>query len=802
MVIDGIGGVKRVGDASQVNTSTFRDQYAPLVVVLSDGRYVVLWNDRSGSGVWENGTDLKAQIFNTDGTKYGGEISVNSTVRGDQQYPSIAPLAGGGFVVTWMDYPNVGWSDGRTTGRAQIFAADGSKVGGEFTVSSSGRSNQGGLRAVGLNDGSFILAWSAVADNYALDHLDIFAQHYSATGARLGGEFRINSTQTAFQTIANLVATDDGGFIAIWRDDSRSADDPSGTATRAQIFDASTNAVGGEFLVNTTTEGNQFSYDVIQLDAGGFLVVFGSTHSETGSVKAQQFDDGGNRIGTEFELSLAIPEAGRLVKVYALAQGGFMALWTEGEIVVETTTEYDYFWDEYRTVTTETYVPHTVHAQVLDANGQPVGDPFQVDQTAGEQDQHPGLAMLTDGSFVIVWQDNAGWGYGDYDPDSEILSQRFKFAGALREGTDTPETLGGTAYDDTINGYGGYDALYGFGGDDILDGGNDDDMLYGGDGNDVLMGGSGNDSLNGGTGADDMHGGSGSDTYWVDDAGDTVTELADEGVDTVYSSIGITLGDNLENLTLVDGGNAGTGNGLANVITADPRTGATLDGGGGADVIFASKQSDTVHGGEGDDTIYGYSGFDLIYGGDGNDAIFGGGKSDVIHGGGGQDNLQGGNGWDEIFGGEGNDFLKGQKGHDTLDGGEGNDDLLGGEGRDVLTGGAGMDVMEGGTGTDRFVFRDGDFAGLDGATADRIVDLRRGDGDLIDLSAIDAIEGGTDDAFAFVGKDTFSGTAGELRYEFVDGYTMLFMDVNGDAAADYAIRVDGTLNLLSGDFML
>src|SRR5262245_16560605 len=65
---------------------------------------------------------------------------------------------------------------------------------------------------------------------------------------------------------------------------------------------------------------------------------------------------------------------------------------------------------------------------------------------------------------------------------------------------------------------------------------------------DALYGNSGNNILNGDAGADSMIGGAGSDAYFVDNAGDVVTENANEGNDTVYASISYTLGANLEYL--------------------------------------------------------------------------------------------------------------------------------------------------------------------------------------------------------------------------------------------------------------
>ena len=68
--------------------------------------------------------------------------------------------------------------------------------------------------------------------------------------------------------------------------------------------------------------------------------------------------------------------------------------------------------------------------------------------------------------------------------------------------------------------------------------------------NNVLTGNTGNNVLDGGAGADILIGGLGNDTYVVDTAGDLVTENANEGTDTVQSSISYGLGANVENLIL------------------------------------------------------------------------------------------------------------------------------------------------------------------------------------------------------------------------------------------------------------
>lgn len=139
--------------------------------------------------------------------------------------------------------------------------------------------------------------------------------------------------------------------------------------------------------------------------------------------------------------------------------------------------------------------------------------------------------------------------------------------------------------------------------DDILIGNEADNNLLGGKGNDVLKGGKGNDYLDGGAGNDEMHGGEGNDIYVVDSAGDKVIELVNEGTDTVISFIDYTLGDHVENLTLMGTtATIATGNELDNTLVAN-NIGNNLNGGAGNDRLIGGLGADTLTGGDGNDTF-------------------------------------------------------------------------------------------------------------------------------------------------------------------------------------------------------
>ena len=157
----------------------------------------------------------------------------------------------------------------------------------------------------------------------------------------------------------------------------------------------------------------------------------------------------------------------------------------------------------------------------------------------------------------------------------------------------------------------------------ILSGMDGNDTIFGLAGNDQLIGGLGADRLDGGAGADTMVGGQDGDRYVVDDALDVVTELADQGVDTVVTSINYTLGANVELLYLTSGSVAvsGTGNGLDNEIGGNELNNI-LSGQGGLDTLYGEGGDDLLDGGALKDRLHGGTGNDMLVGGLGDDHYY------------------------------------------------------------------------------------------------------------------------------------------------------------------------------------
>jgi Ca2+-binding RTX toxin-like protein len=322
-----------------------------------------------------------------------------------------------------------------------------------------------------------------------------------------------------------------------------------------------------------------------------------------------------------------------------------------------------------------------------------------------------------------------------------------------------------------------------------------DNVLSGNSGNNTLTGGAGNDTLNGGAGTDTMRGGTGDDTYVVNVSTDVVTELANEGIDTVQSSVTLTLGNHVENLTLT-GSSAinGTGNTLDNLLTGN-------------------SANNTLTGNAGNDTLDGGAGTDTMRGGAGNDIYVVERSADVVteNANAGTDTVRSSVTWTlgsnlenltltgmSAINGTGNalnNTLTGNAAANTLAGAAGNDSYAGGGGNDTLNDtsttsndvyawgrGEGADALTDAGGTDRLDI-------LAGATEDQIW-LRRV-GSHLEVSLI-----GTGDRFTV--NNWYASSANRVEsFRLADGQALQASQVQQlvDAMAAFAPPAAGETTL-------
>ena len=217
----------------------------------------------------ESATAIEATVDVTalNDTGVGLEFQVNSYNRNSQSDPSVASLYGGGFVVTWQSYGQDGSSDGIY---GQRYDADGNTVGSEFQINTYTDSEQSSPSVASLSDGGFVVTWQSWVDG---SEYDIYGQRYDASGNTVGSEFQINTYTYAEQSSPSVASLSDGGFVVTWQSYGQ---DGSHDGIYGQRYDASGNAIGSEFQINTYTYGEQLSPSVTSLSDGGFVVTWSS----------------------------------------------------------------------------------------------------------------------------------------------------------------------------------------------------------------------------------------------------------------------------------------------------------------------------------------------------------------------------------------------------------------------------------------------------------------------------------------------------------------------------------------------
>jgi len=381
-----------------VNTKVAGVQTDPTMAALAAGGFIVCWTDLSADG---SGSGVRAQLYTADGVASGTEFLVNSTTLNGQDQPTVAALAGGGFVVTWTDNSATGVDSDKTSVKAQMYDAAGVPLGGEFLVNTTTRLGQGTSSITSLASGGFIISWvDGSATSPDARGTGIRAQIYSASGARVGGEFLLNTTILNSQLSPALTGLTSGGFVATWVDNSGLGGDASATSLKAQVFSATGSKVGTEFLVNTATNSAQDQPVITALDGGGFVVVWRdlSLQGDTSGagVKAQVYDAGGARVGAELLVNAIGFNAQDQPTVTKIAGGGFAVSWRDNSNLVTDASGFG------------------IKVQIFDGAGARLGGEIVVNGITTGNQEMPNIIALQSGALVVSWTDYSGQG-GDAD---------------------------------------------------------------------------------------------------------------------------------------------------------------------------------------------------------------------------------------------------------------------------------------------------------------------------------------------------------------------------------------------------
>jgi hypothetical protein len=578
-VADGAAVSFEVGSGStfeaQVNTTTQHDQKDPSVTTLSDGGYVVAWESKNQDG---DGTGVYGQRFDENGDAVGGEFQVNSETDGDQGNPSITALADGGYVVAWESEDQDGDEDGVY---AQRYDSDGNTVGSEFQINSETDGDQSKPTITAMSDGGFVAVWES--EDQDGDDDGVYGQRFDANGDTVGGEFQISSETDGDQKGVSLTETADGGFVAVWESKDQDGD---GSGVYGQQFDADGDTVGDEFQVNSETDEDQKDPSVTALSGGGFVVVWESEDQDGDGegVYGQRYDANGDAVGGEFQVNTETDGKQKDAAITETADGGFVVVWASkdqdgdgegvygqkfdangdtvgGEFQVNIET------DDKQSKPSVDSLPNGniivsweskgqdghkkgIFSREINTDYPDGGTPVNIEVSASDSDGSEGLSItvadVPDGATLSAGVDNGDgtWTLAEGDLDNLLVTQADGDDSALNltvTVTTTEDGTQATSLSDDANDIdlgSSDDILFAGGGDDLIDGGAGEDVIYGEAGADTIDGGSGDDTLFGGAGDDILTGGSGDDIMFGGSGNDLFLFGEDSGNDTVSGGAG------------------------------------------------------------------------------------------------------------------------------------------------------------------------------------------------------------------------------------------------------------------------
>ncbi len=761
-------GIK-IGGEFLVNTSTPNGQAEPIVAALPGGRFVIAWDDSSGLG-GDIGSSIKAQMFNADGSKAGGEVLVNTIVAGPQNSSALDAAADGSFLVAWRSV-----SADKITINAQLFDAAGAKSGGEFVVA-TGTVTQ--PRVAARPEGGYIVTFSQTS---ALDPTTgVMGQLLSASGQKIGDAFLINGTGDGQQSDSAVVVLGSGSIVTAWADapgrgvgevkarllvstdvplarNDSFATGEAGTVAGNLFADNGSGADGGTALSVVAVNGSAAAVgQQITLASGARLTVGAGgalSYDPNGAFNHLVSASSGARVNTSATDSFTYSVPGGSTGMVTILISGAAS---PGDRYVGTLTADHIVGADHGEIFIISQDAYTADGALDHFEGRGGDDLFYVGRNFRANTTIEGGA----GFDTLVVQGSNPYLVGTFSGIERILfltASDNSYGGAPEAGSHTGITLragaleaGATLNVDSSGRMASETAYFSAqnltAGRIVAHGGPGTDTFIGGADMDELNGGPGDDKLDGRGGADLMRGGAGNDQYHVDNVGDVIEELANGGTDTVRTSFAAyVLPDLLERLVGTGSGQGLFGNAANNVIEGSPGN-DLIDGGPGADAMDGAAGSDVYIVDEAGDSVHdsGWGDADEIR------------TALAVYS----------SAWNRSI-----EKLTGTSdGGQALTGSVSADIISGAGGNDVITGGGGADTLSGGGGADRFVYLSP--ADSQSDRSDLIVGFEPGL-DTIDVSPLGRVTlsftSGSDNgtAFTLVGVTRFYG--GETMSIRVDG---------------------------------
>ncbi|MEQ9491210.1 MAG: LamG-like jellyroll fold domain-containing protein [Alphaproteobacteria bacterium] len=344
--------------------------------------------------------------------------------------------------------------------------------GDEFQVNTGGTTNVDS-QVLALADGRYLVAWSSEVGS---GDSDILVRLFAADHQPLGGEVTVNNTASFPDTTPQLAQLANGDVALTWHSVVDGSGNPEIKATVFSVEDDNSIILPASDITVSATPADALEPQIVALSGGGFAVAWEEvilgdpTHSDA---VFRILDSSGTLVSPQRTLHAFSDENQGPVALAASDDGGFFAIWTDGNAGTGTTDrvtvqrvaaegalvlrdgsnpsapsdDADSFtigaeldnvkvtdavalsdggiavvWHGETSANNEDFF-----VQFINADGSLRGSEIQVHDRGG--DGSSGFAQLTatdDGGVVVAWLENLAAG----DSGTDVLAQRLDSNGA------------------------------------------------------------------------------------------------------------------------------------------------------------------------------------------------------------------------------------------------------------------------------------------------------------------------------------------------------------------------------------
>jgi hypothetical protein len=326
----GVGAMRLRSDLTgtgvpfRVDSLTVNDQEAGQVTVLNDGGAAFAWQ-----GGPRGHQHIFGRFLSASNAWVTGDLMINSATNKFQTSPLVTTLLNGNVAFVYVSVNQAG--DKRMSDvYLQMFAPDGTKIGGETLVNQFTANNQRTPTIAALADGKLAVAWVSEQQRWTdasngVPSVDVFARIFDASGNAIGNEFLVNLT-SSMCAAPDLAASADGGFIATWMVKDLAVKN-NGWDISARRF-SSAWVGGNETRVNVQLYGDQYSPKIRR--AGSTYLTVWTSIGQDGSregVFGRYLNDDASVSGSEFQVN-STTFGSQMHQALGSDGGRFLTVWT------------------------------------------------------------------------------------------------------------------------------------------------------------------------------------------------------------------------------------------------------------------------------------------------------------------------------------------------------------------------------------------------------------------------------------------------------------------------------------------